>query len=111
MFPNTFEMQEVVRGNLDEALDREDEGKQVETPLIYTISKGTPIPSHFILINEYISKFSLQPSRGMSLKDLNQALDDFYGKYAHKETAEDWLSAHPYQEAASDDADTTWMAK
>ncbi|KPM45860.1 hypothetical protein AK830_g590 [Neonectria ditissima] len=40
MLPNTFEMQEVVRGNLDEALDREAEMKQSETAFIYTIFKG-----------------------------------------------------------------------
>lgn len=38
--PNTFLMQELVRSYFDENLDREDEGKQVETPYIYTISKG-----------------------------------------------------------------------
>lgn len=40
MFPNTFLMQELVRRYFDEALDREDEGKQVETPFIYTLPKG-----------------------------------------------------------------------
>lgn len=40
MFPNTTLMQELVRRYFDEALDREDEGKQVETPFIYTLSKG-----------------------------------------------------------------------
>lgn len=40
MFPNTFMMQELVRGYFDEVLDREDEGSQVEKPFIYTVSKG-----------------------------------------------------------------------
>lgn len=40
MLPNTFLMQELVRRHFDEALDREDEGKQVETPFIYTLPKG-----------------------------------------------------------------------
>ncbi|KND87317.1 hypothetical protein TOPH_08074 [Tolypocladium ophioglossoides CBS 100239] len=110
MFPNTFMMQELVRRYYDEVLDREDEGEQVEWPFIYTIPKGTPIPSHLILINEYISRFSLQPSRGMSLKDLNRSLDEFYGKYACKETADDWLETHPFQAALADDADAVWMA-
>ncbi|KAG8406147.1 hypothetical protein J3458_021474 [Metarhizium acridum] len=68
MFPNSFLMQELVRRYFDENLDREDEGKEVETLFIFTLPKATPIPSHLILINDYISKFSLQPSRGMLLK-------------------------------------------
>lgn len=40
MFPNTFMMQELVRGYFDEVLDREDEGIQVEKPFIYTVFKG-----------------------------------------------------------------------
>ncbi|KAI2611996.1 hypothetical protein GGR54DRAFT_616801 [Hypoxylon sp. NC1633] len=111
MFPNTFMMQELVRRYFDENLDREEEGKQVESPYIYTISKGTPIPSHLILINEYISRFTLQPSRRISLKDLNRSLNEFYDKNAHKETVEDWLDVHPYHEAGSDDADPVWMSK
>lgn len=46
MFPNTFMMQELVRRYFDESLDREEEGKQVEVPYIYTISKGN---SDFLL--------------------------------------------------------------
>ncbi|RSM15798.1 hypothetical protein CDV31_004740 [Fusarium ambrosium] len=111
MFPNTFMMQELVRGYFDEVLDREDEGSQVEKPFIFTIPKGTPIPSHLILINEYISRFSLQPSRGMLLKELNRSLDEFWAEYAKKETAENWLNAHPFQDAVSDDEDSVWIGK
>lgn len=39
MFSNTFMMQELVRRYLDEVLDREDQGKQVESPFC-TIAKG-----------------------------------------------------------------------
>ncbi|EXV00475.1 hypothetical protein X797_006537 [Metarhizium robertsii] len=111
MLPNTFLMQELVRRHFDEALDREDEGKHVETPFIYTLPKGTQIPSHLILINDFGCHFSLQPSRGMLLKDLNRSLDEFYNNHARKETAEDWLDAHPFQQAVADDADAVWMAK
>ncbi|KAL7917210.1 hypothetical protein ACQKWADRAFT_307339 [Trichoderma austrokoningii] len=111
MFPNTFMMQELVRGYLDEHIDREEEGETSETPYIYTIAKGTQLPADLILINDYISKFSLQPSRGMSIKELNGLLDEFYTKSAHKETADHWIDAHPYQDAMEDDADATWMAK
>ncbi|KAK1766564.1 hypothetical protein QBC33DRAFT_104820 [Phialemonium atrogriseum] len=111
MFPNTFLMQEIVRMYFDETLDREDEGKNVETPFIYTIPRGTPVPSHLILINEYLCRFSLQPSRGIPLEYLNRSLDEFYLKHGSKETAESWLDRHPFQEAVPDEADDVWMAK
>jgi hypothetical protein len=41
MYPNTFMMQELIRRYFDEALDREDEGKEVEKSYVYTIPKGT----------------------------------------------------------------------
>lgn len=37
MYPKTFMMQELARGCFDEALNREDEGKPVEAPFIYTV--------------------------------------------------------------------------
>ncbi|KAG9254763.1 uncharacterized protein F5Z01DRAFT_654781 [Emericellopsis atlantica] len=111
MFPNTFMMQELARRHFNENLDREDEGKQVETPFIYTIPRGTQIPSDLILFNDYISQFSLQPSRGMPLADLNHLLDEFYNRHAQKESAETWFDAHPYQNAMADDADDVWMTK
>lgn len=43
--------------------------------------------------------------------DLNRSLDEFYNKHARKETAEEWLDAHPFQQAVADDADAVWMAK
>ncbi|KAM4058951.1 hypothetical protein HRG_008172 [Hirsutella rhossiliensis] len=111
MFPNTFMMQELVRTYFDQVLDGEEQGNLVDMPSVYTIPKGTRIPSHLILINEYTARFSLQPSRGMPLKDLNQALDEFYAKHAHMEAAEKWLDAHPFQDAIPDDADAAWTAK
>ncbi|KPM39121.1 hypothetical protein AK830_g7444 [Neonectria ditissima] len=64
------------------------------------------IRSHLILINEYMSRFTLQPSR-----ELNQLLDEFYAQYAQKETADNWLDAHDFKDAVADDADPVWMAK
>ncbi len=43
------------------------EGKGLEEPWMYTVAKGTPIPSHLILLHEYASCFTLQPSRGTPL--------------------------------------------
>lgn len=40
MFPNTFMMQELIRRYVDDVLDREDEGHEVETPFVYTIAQG-----------------------------------------------------------------------
>ncbi|KAG7108253.1 hypothetical protein HYQ44_012727 [Verticillium longisporum] len=68
----------------------------INTLFIYTIAQGTPIPSHLILINEYMSRFTLQPSHGMPLQELNQSLDKFYAQYAQKETTDSWLDAHDF---------------
>jgi hypothetical protein len=40
MYPNTFMMQELFRRNFDQNAEHEDEGKEVETPFIFTIPKG-----------------------------------------------------------------------
>lgn len=40
MMPNTFYMQELVRGYLDDVFERQDEGEDVATPFIYTIPTG-----------------------------------------------------------------------
>ncbi|KEZ39209.1 hypothetical protein SAPIO_CDS9873 [Scedosporium apiospermum] len=111
MQPNTFSMQEIIRQNYDEAIEREEEGGSAETPFVFTIPKGTPIPGHLILINEYLARFSLQPSRAMSLKELNRSLDEFYDKNAIKETPGDWIDGHPYEDALDEGLDETWMAK
>ncbi|KAJ0160969.1 hypothetical protein CTA2_7000 [Colletotrichum tanaceti] len=111
MFPNTFWMQELVRRYYDEVLDQQDEGVEVETPCIFTIFKGTILPSNLVLINEHTSRFTLQPSLGMSINDLNRCLTEFYVKNASQESVETWLDTHPFKDAAADDADAVWMAK
>lgn len=40
MYPNTFMMQELVRQDFDQILDREEGGQQVEMPYIYTVPRG-----------------------------------------------------------------------
>ncbi|KAI0467840.1 hypothetical protein F4859DRAFT_226612 [Xylaria cf. heliscus] len=111
MYPNTFMMQELIRRYYDDALDRQDDGQEVGTPYIYSVPRGTPIPSHLILVNEWISRFSLQPARGMPLQVLNEVLDEFYSKYAQKDTADAWLEKHPYHLAIDDDIDAKWMSE
>ncbi|KAM3466197.1 hypothetical protein NHJ6243_000937 [Beauveria neobassiana] len=107
LFPNTFSMQEFTRNHYDEFLDLKDAGETVDVPRIYTIPKGTSIPESLILIYEHLAWFSLQPSRGMSLRDLNRSLDDFFDSAATKESVESWLASHPF-EAASDNAEEAW---
>ncbi|KAM3506502.1 hypothetical protein MY10362_002311 [Beauveria mimosiformis] len=68
---------------------------------------GTSIPESLILIYEHLAWFSLQPSRGMSLQDLNRSLDDFFDSAATKESVESWLASHPF-DAASDNAEEAW---
>ncbi|KAG5964751.1 hypothetical protein E4U56_002082 [Claviceps arundinis] len=72
----------MVRQNFDYYLDCEEEGKKVQKPFIFTISK-----------------------------DLNQTLDEFYNKHALKEAADDWLDKHDYKDAVVDDDDKVWMDK
>ncbi|QPH03918.1 hypothetical protein C2857_000363 [Epichloe festucae Fl1] len=128
MRPNTFTMQELVRRYYDEFLDRQEIAHDIEIPRIYTVPKGrsytakftlhgltkylcTPIPADLILIHDFLSQFSLQPSRGMLLQDLNRSLDEFFDGFASKEDAESWLETHPFHLALSDDADSEWMTK
>lgn len=39
--PNTFTMQEIIRREIDYYFEDEESGKDVETPLVYLIRKGT----------------------------------------------------------------------
>ncbi|KAK4068349.1 hypothetical protein Purlil1_13807 [Purpureocillium lilacinum] len=111
LYPNTFTQQEYIRRYFDEFLDRAENDEDVDTPHIFTIPKGTPIPNQLILINEYLARFSLQPSYGMPLRDLNQRLNDFWDESATKETAEEWLDKHPFDSAMTDDGDQIWREK
>ncbi|EGX88447.1 hypothetical protein CCM_08491 [Cordyceps militaris CM01] len=108
VLPNTFSMQEFTRNRYDEWLDSRDAGQAEEVPQIYTISKATPIPDDLILIYEHLAWFSLQPSRGMPLHELNHVLDEFFQRMARKASVEAWLAAHPFEEA-SDNAEAGWM--
>ncbi|KAK3330831.1 hypothetical protein B0H66DRAFT_76170 [Apodospora peruviana] len=111
MYPYTFLMQEVVNRNYDLFLDCQEMGRKVETPHIYTIPKGTQIPSHLILINSWTCRFFLMPARGMKIEDFNTCLDEFWDEYAIKETVVDWLIKHPYHQAIPDEDDAEWMAE
>jgi len=103
-------MQECVRRYVDEYLDRAEDDDATEPPRIYTVSKGTPIPGNLVLINEYSSRFSLQPSHGTPLQDLNRSLSHFFQQFAANDLAEEWLDNHPYQTAMSDEVEA-WTSK
>ncbi|TGJ85892.1 hypothetical protein E0Z10_g2881 [Xylaria hypoxylon] len=111
MYPNTCMLQELFRQHYDDNLDREDDGQEVDTPYIYSIPKGTPIPSHLILTNEWVSHFSLQPARGMPIRALNGVLEEFYSKHAQQETADAWFDKYPYHLANDDHIDAKWMSE
>ena len=84
MMPNTMFMQELARMAYDYYSEDLENGKAVETPLIFRIPKGlvvvhcfvyccayvllgTPLPSTLVLLHEHTAQFSLQPSFGMPL--------------------------------------------
>lgn len=89
--------------------------------------QGTTIPRTLVLLREHTSRFSLQPSGptaldGMSLSNallhlltmllaLNNILDEFYLKYAEKQTAEEWLDNHDFASAVADDAEILWTSR
>ncbi|KAG6106878.1 hypothetical protein E4U31_000515 [Claviceps sp. LM219 group G6] len=97
-YPNTFLLQEVVRQHFDYYLECKEEGKQAEKRFVFTIFKGTPIPSDLILLNDWLA-------------NLNRTLDEFYNKHALKENADDWLAKHPYKDAVAEENEEVWMAK
>ncbi|BDD57850.1 hypothetical protein MAP00_003178 [Monascus purpureus] len=71
---------------------------------------GTVIPDSLLLYRERDSRFLLQPSRPMSLMDLNKTLTDFYIKSGTILDPDGWLEKHPYHEAYFDDSEE-WMNK
>ncbi|MCJ1257296.1 hypothetical protein MMC24_005121 [Lignoscripta atroalba] len=111
MMPNTMFMQELARMAYDYYSEDLENGKAVETPLIFRIPKGTPLPSTLVLLHEHTAQFSLQPSFGMPLDDLNERLDEFYSKYAERTTLERWLTEHDYADAHDDTMPEDWMAE
>ncbi|MCJ1340505.1 hypothetical protein MMC09_005801 [Bachmanniomyces sp. S44760] len=108
--PNTFMMQEIIRAAFDQYVDDVEDGKCPESPLVLWIPKGTLLPRDLILLHEHTSQFSLQPSRPMTISDLNNLLDNFYSKHAEVKTARQWLKENPFESAVADDAMVKWMA-
>ncbi|CZT13674.1 uncharacterized protein RAG0_17179 [Rhynchosporium agropyri] len=111
MMPNTFTMQEIIRTEVDYYFDNEEISEEVETPFVYCIQKGTPLPGSIVLYREGLSRFSLQASRAISVESLNTLLDEYFEKYAEKFTAQQWLDENDFNSAVGDDAVTVWMAK
>ncbi|KAI0199751.1 hypothetical protein F4808DRAFT_461406 [Astrocystis sublimbata] len=111
MYPNTIRMQTRARGQYEDTLDQQENGEEVDTPYIFSVPKGTPVPSHLTLYNESQSRFSLQPAWAIPLEALNAQLDEFYSKNAEKEKVDVWLDKHPSNLALDDFLDAKWMAE
>lgn len=69
---------------------------------------GHPVPCRFKVKDSQPSQLENYTKRHAVF---NWTLDQFYEAFAVKETAEEWIEKHPYEEAVDDDADETWMAK
>ncbi|EJP62052.1 uncharacterized protein BBA_08976 [Beauveria bassiana ARSEF 2860] len=100
-------MQKFIRRYYDEFLDRKEADENTEEPRIFTIPKATAIPESLILIHEFHARFSLQPSRGMPLQELNRLLEAFFDLVTIEKSAERWLVEHPYHSAIADEAEDT----
>ncbi|KAF2799225.1 hypothetical protein K505DRAFT_404737 [Melanomma pulvis-pyrius CBS 109.77] len=111
LMPDTFTMQEIIRTAADNCLEDEENGVSVERPFIFTIPKGTILPTTLVLRRENVSQFSLQPSLPTSSNDLNNILDEFYSTYADKRDVIEWLHDHKYENAIACENEREWMAR
>ncbi|KAF2729988.1 hypothetical protein EJ04DRAFT_568148 [Polyplosphaeria fusca] len=90
----------------DNCIDNEADGASVDRPFIFTIPKGTAVPTSLLLLREDLSEFALLPSKPMFctkvlvsrhlivLADLCSILNDFYSEHADKWDAVEWLDDH-----------------
>ncbi|KAK3901357.1 hypothetical protein C8A05DRAFT_44988 [Staphylotrichum tortipilum] len=102
--PNTTWMQELYRLCLEQSYyDALDGGEQVEAHYLYTVAKGTPVPSRLMLIREDEESFSCS--------HLNRSLDEFYDEHALKETASQWFGKHPLRDSISNSEEHMWMSR
>lgn len=108
--PNTFMMQELMRTFFDQYTENSEDKNTPEKPVVICIRRGVSVPNSLVLLREYLSRFSLQPSQPVSLGDLNKLLDEFYSKHATITALEEWLDQNEYHEAA-DDASADWVGK
>ncbi|KAF1954678.1 hypothetical protein CC80DRAFT_449014 [Byssothecium circinans] len=111
LMPNTFTMQEIIRTAVDNYFENKENGMSVEPPFIFTIPKGTTLPSTLVLLREDLAQFSLQPSLHISPNDLENILDEFYSKNAIKQDADEWLMDHNYEDAIAGEKEEEWMAR
>ncbi|KAF1828188.1 hypothetical protein BDW02DRAFT_635342 [Decorospora gaudefroyi] len=111
LMPNTFIMQEIIRTAADNYFEDKENGMSVERPFIFTVPKGTTLPTTLVLLRETPFQFSLQPSLHTSPKDLDNILDEFYSKYADKKDVDEWLMDHKYEDAIAAENEKEWMAR
>ncbi|KAL7940203.1 hypothetical protein V8C42DRAFT_338239 [Trichoderma barbatum] len=124
-----FVMQRFARAWIEMDIFGKERSCKTGKQYIYTIPEGTPIPSHLILIQEWVnSRFSLQPAHGIPLTgrnvhsleidaganlilDLNRALDEFYSKHATKMRVRKWIKSNPCQKDLEGEAEKKWMKR
>ncbi|KAH7402644.1 hypothetical protein BKA66DRAFT_604208 [Pyrenochaeta sp. MPI-SDFR-AT-0127] len=111
LMPNTFLMQEIIRTATDYYCEDVDTGASVERPFIFTIPKGTVLPTNLLLRRENVSQFTLQPSLPTPPKEFHSILEEFYSKFADKRDAKEWLVDHKYEDAIACDNETKWMSR
>ncbi|OQD75025.1 hypothetical protein PENDEC_c008G05378 [Penicillium decumbens] len=118
-------MQELPRSDYDSYEEQVESGGYVADPqvlcikkgicplwMIFTlklISLGTIIPSALTLFRESLSRFSLQPSHPMALKDLNSILNESYSTSAMITSAVEWMERNEFYDAFADSATEDWL--
>ncbi|KAK6811996.1 hypothetical protein RU639_012303 [Aspergillus parasiticus] len=107
--PNTFLMQELLRGDYDNYAEEVESGGPTIDPVVITLRKDTVIPSSLILFRDEFSRFSLQPSSPLSLSVFNNMLDEFYSTSATFTDAVEWMEKHEFHNAFADSATEDWM--
>ncbi|KAJ5776434.1 uncharacterized protein N7511_001445 [Penicillium nucicola] len=107
--PNSRLMQQMLRFDLEHYQEGIDDGKCPLDPSVVCIERGTPIPSALVLWREGLSRFSLQPSDPIAVKQLNDVLSEFYEKHATVLGAEEWIEKYPYRESFPDQNEDVWM--
>ncbi|MCJ1463597.1 hypothetical protein MMC07_002205 [Pseudocyphellaria aurata] len=87
-------MQEWVRTSFGDYLD--------------SLEEGTSIPIGLTLIHERDARFSLQPSRSISITELNDLLSEFYHQSATFTDAEEWMNRNEYHDSTADEDIEKW---
>ncbi|KAF2109610.1 hypothetical protein BDV96DRAFT_624343 [Lophiotrema nucula] len=111
LMPNIFLTQEIFRRATEHHLEDVEIGASVPRPFIFTIPKGTPLPTNLVLLRENQSQFSLRPSLPMPSDALHRTLDEFFATYADIRDVYEWLIDHKWEDAVAESNEREWMAR